>query len=53
MANESIEQLAALVQQLREDYAGLAQRVQKIEDERKSEASRAAFDELQRRSYEG
>lgn len=52
MSNENIEQLAALVQQLREDYRNLAQRIQKIENERASEASKATFDELQRRTYE-
>jgi hypothetical protein len=52
MANESNEQLAELVQQLREDYRQLAQRVQAIEDARASEATKATFDELQRRSYE-
>lgn len=52
MANESIEQLSALVEQLREDYRDLAQRVQKIEEERSSEKRQATFDELQRRSYE-
>ncbi|BCI86051.1 hypothetical protein PJJ30_28055 [Mycobacterium kansasii] len=49
MANESIEDQ---VRKLQEDVAALTERVAKIEDARASEASKATFDELQRRSYE-
>lgn len=53
MANEIIEQLAEQVRQLQADYTALAERVQKIENERKREKDKQSCDDLQFRSAGG
>lgn len=52
MTNEPIEQLAEQVRQLQEALATLTERVQNIETARTSEATKAAFDDLQIRTYD-